>query len=282
MMDGVRVPKTYHEMFQFNLAVMGTAHHQWMNEILQSFDAIVTNVANSYRLQEECDIVSLRLAKHAQNNIQLKQYKAVMLASLRSLVPKGWDSKHEESWVWFWENTERMLQTLMGKPIGMQSELQAFAERIDDVLRMQLRKRIYATFFAIAPAGQDFFKQSTTRLHFIADRILEMTVNIFQDPDKMAEEISALGLRHVGYAVPTDLFGAFVSACITVIRELSGNNEALACGNHSKTHECRMNFRIFLKTCLVIMRPWSVPSAGPWDSSPACLSVQSPRDPPWS
>jgi hypothetical protein len=30
---------------------------------LKSFDAIVTNVANSYRLQEECDVISLRMAK---------------------------------------------------------------------------------------------------------------------------------------------------------------------------------------------------------------------------
>ena len=32
-------------------------------EVLKSFDAIVTNVANSYRLQEECDVISLRMAK---------------------------------------------------------------------------------------------------------------------------------------------------------------------------------------------------------------------------
>lgn len=32
-------------------------------EVLKSFDAIVKNVANSYRLQEECDVISLRMAK---------------------------------------------------------------------------------------------------------------------------------------------------------------------------------------------------------------------------
>ena len=32
-------------------------------EVLACFDNIVTNVANSARLQEECDILALRLAK---------------------------------------------------------------------------------------------------------------------------------------------------------------------------------------------------------------------------
>ena len=47
----------------------------------------------------------------------------------------------------------------------------------------------------MAPAGQDYFKQSTTRLYFIADKVIEMTVGIFKEPRSMVEDISALGLR---------------------------------------------------------------------------------------
>merc|ERR550539_257686 len=95
------VPTTYNEMFMFNAAVMGFASSTWMNEVLASFDTIVTNVSNSYRLQEECDVLSLRIAKY-KGAINLAEYKAVMLASLRSLVPKDWNSDHEESWSWLW------------------------------------------------------------------------------------------------------------------------------------------------------------------------------------
>ena len=35
-----------------------------MNLVLEQFDNIVTNVANSYRLQEECDVLSLVLSQH--------------------------------------------------------------------------------------------------------------------------------------------------------------------------------------------------------------------------
>merc|ERR1719234_128352 len=75
------VPKTYQDMFMFNAAVMGFGGHTWMNEVLASFDTIVSNVSNSYRLQEECDVLSLRMAKY-KGVMNLPEYKAVMLASL--------------------------------------------------------------------------------------------------------------------------------------------------------------------------------------------------------
>ena len=53
-MQANEVPTTYNEMFKFNLAVMGFGTNSWMNEVLDCFDNIVTNVANSARLQEEC------------------------------------------------------------------------------------------------------------------------------------------------------------------------------------------------------------------------------------
>ena len=46
-------------------------------------------------------------------------------------------------------------------------------------------------FFQIAPAGQDHFKQSTTRLYFIADKIIEMTMEMYQQPRAMVEAASA-------------------------------------------------------------------------------------------
>merc|ERR1719210_1342902 len=116
------VPTTYNEMFMFNAAVMGFGDKAWMNEVLISFDAIVRNVSNSGRLQEECDVLSLRISKY-KGSINLPEYKAVMLASLRSLVPKDWNSAHEVAWSWLWENVERMIKSLMGKPAQQEKAL---------------------------------------------------------------------------------------------------------------------------------------------------------------
>ncbi|CAE7940541.1 ANK1, partial [Symbiodinium sp. KB8] len=82
---------------------------KWMRLVLTHWDAMATNVANTYRLQEECDVCSLVLAKY-KGTINLYEFKAVMLSSLRSVLPAEWDMDHEVAWNWLWDNVERMLK----------------------------------------------------------------------------------------------------------------------------------------------------------------------------
>eukprot|EP00429_Kryptoperidinium_foliaceum_P017564 CAMPEP_0176041224 /NCGR_PEP_ID=MMETSP0120_2-20121206/20446_1 /TAXON_ID=160619 /ORGANISM="Kryptoperidinium foliaceum, Strain CCMP 1326" /LENGTH=529 /DNA_ID=CAMNT_0017374625 /DNA_START=30 /DNA_END=1616 /DNA_ORIENTATION=- len=218
------VPKTYNDMFNFNAAVMGFGSRTWMQEVLTSFDNIVTHASNAARLQEECDILSLKIAK-CKGSIVLSEYKAVMLASLRSLV-KDWGSLHEVSWSWLWENVERLLKSMMGKLAKQEVALNAFLNSLDEAAKMTIRNEVYAKFFAMAPAGQDFFKQSTTRLHFLADKWMVMTLDMYREPKRMVDELSGLGLRHVAYSVPADLFGPFVSAAVQTVRMLASDDFA--------------------------------------------------------
>ena len=55
------VPNSFNDMFLFNAAVMGLSNNDWMNLILDQLDAIALNVANPYRLQEECHLLSILL-----------------------------------------------------------------------------------------------------------------------------------------------------------------------------------------------------------------------------
>eukprot|EP00931_Biecheleriopsis_adriatica_P123584 TRINITY_DN9863_c1_g1_i1.p1 TRINITY_DN9863_c1_g1~~TRINITY_DN9863_c1_g1_i1.p1 ORF type:complete len:1235 (+),score=276.02 TRINITY_DN9863_c1_g1_i1:91-3705(+) len=224
LMQGV--PTTFDEMFRFNAAVMGLSNNAWMYEILDSFDAIVRNIANSYRLQEECDVLALRMAKlKSKTPPKLAEYKAVMLASLRSLVPKDWDTNHEAAWNWLWENVERMLEKELGKPAGRERYLGRFLGSLEEDTKQVIRQEVYKKFFVLAPAGQDYFKQSTTRLYFIADKILEMILDMYKEPRRMVDDVSALGLRHVGYGIPTEFFSPFVTGCIEVVRELTSDEK---------------------------------------------------------
>jgi len=256
----MKVPTTFSEMFAFNSAVMGFAGNAWMGEVLLSFDAIVTNVSNSYRLQEECDVLVLRMAK-LKGTVVLSQFKAVMLASLRSLVPKDWNGDHEVAWNWLWENVERMLLAQMGKPQRMVVDLKNFLVNLDEATQNELRKNIYATFFLMAPAGQDMFKQSTTRLYWIADKILEMTLDMFEEPKRMCDDISALGLRHVGYAPPIELFGPFVSACLKVVRMMTGNEPLEAAIGWSLGLISRMLVRTIMEGSTIVMKAINANSA---------------------
>lgn len=225
---GAEVPTTYNEMFKFNAAVMGIGRHLWLNEVLACFHNIVVNVSNPARLQEECEILVLRISRVVEGKVtNFADYKSCMLASLRALLPKDWSTDHEVAWSWLWQNVETLLARNMGNPLRWEKALARFYNSLDDDAAFEMRKDIYARFFAQAPAGQDFFKQSNTYLHFIAERNMAMTIDLYRDPVNIADDISALGLRHVGYGIPTELFGPFVNACVEAIMSICDDMDAV-------------------------------------------------------
>lgn len=249
----LKVPTTFDEMFLFNAAVMGYANSTWMKFILEYFDPIVSNVANSYRLQEECDVLSLNLAK-CKGEINLPEFKAVMLASLRSLVPKEWNSQHEVAWNWLWENVERLLRQQLGRPRAHQKALEKFIGSLQQEQLTTYCRDQYKRFFQLAPSGQDFFKQSTTRLYFIAEKIVEMTVEMYRTPKKMVEELSGLGLRHVGYGVPTELFSPYVTSAVEVIRGMTAEDTTESAFAWSLTLIAKIMVRTLVEGSTVVMQ----------------------------
>merc|ERR1712187_218602 len=168
-----------------------------------------------------CDILVCRIAKVSTGKVNLAEYKSCMLASLRSLLPKDWTTAHEVAWSWLWENVEKLILKNMGLPPVWEKAYAKLLDSIDEATGFQLRKDIYLKFFALAPAGQDYFKQSNTYLHLVATKVLVMVIDIYRDPVRMVDDISALGLRHVGYAIPTEYMPPFASACVEVVQGLT-------------------------------------------------------------
>merc|ERR1719504_42611 len=122
-----------------------------MNDVIACFDGMVTNVQNAQRLREECDVLCLRIAKSHRGNLNLSEYKSCMLASLRSLLPKDWDSSHEVAWVWLWENVERLVLRIHGQPPLWEKALHKILSSLDEDQKFEIRKDIYARFFTSAP-----------------------------------------------------------------------------------------------------------------------------------
>mmetsp|Transcript_82208 Transcript_82208/g.148339 ORF Transcript_82208/g.148339 Transcript_82208/m.148339 type:complete len:1174 (-) Transcript_82208:157-3678(-) len=265
----MNVPTTFSEMFMFNGAVMGFGNSVWMQEVLESFDDMATNVQNSYRLQEECDTLGLRLAKY-RGTVNLSEFKSVMLASLRSLVPKDWNSAHEVAWTWLWENIERMLTALTGKPQVQEKALESFIMSLSEDSRNYLRRQVFKSFFALAPAGQDYFKQSTTRLYWITDQVVAMTLEIYKDPRKMVEELSALGLRHVGYGIPTEFFAPLVSGYVEVVRTLTTDENAEDGFRWSLSLISRILVRTINEGSTIVMKAINTNSARQLEMAVAC------------
>lgn len=214
------VPTTFEEMFLFNASVMGFGRKRWMEDVLGSFDSIVKSVYDSKRLQDECNVLAILLSTY-KGQIKLNEFCSVMMASLRSLLPKNWGSQHEMAWSWLWTNVQQMLKGALGQPAKQEKSLRHFYLGLDEDTKFKFRMDIYNTFFEKCAQGQEYFKQSSTRLHFIVDRITELTLGIYTTPKKVIDEISALGLRHVGYGIPVDLFGPFVTSCIEVLAQVT-------------------------------------------------------------
>lgn len=222
------LPNTFRDMFRMSSAVMGLVDRDWMDEVLASFDTIVTNVTSSERLKEEADVLALKIANVApDSSIDLGEFKACMLAALRSLLPKIWTTDHEVAWSWMWDNVAKMLEKQQGKPQQYQKALARLDDVLDEAQWLDVKRGIFVRFFALAPVGQDYFKQSNARLQFIAGMVFQMTHEVFKAPRRSVIDISALGLRHVGYGIPIELFAPFVTSCIEVLAQFCSDDDVL-------------------------------------------------------
>eukprot|EP00927_Polykrikos_kofoidii_P027811 TRINITY_DN2435_c0_g1_i1.p1 TRINITY_DN2435_c0_g1~~TRINITY_DN2435_c0_g1_i1.p1 ORF type:complete len:1552 (-),score=284.27 TRINITY_DN2435_c0_g1_i1:2242-6897(-) len=259
---GQTVPTTFPEMFRFSATMMGFGEIPWMNEVLSRFDVIVNNISDATRLKEECDILVLRFAKvHSTGRVHLSEFKSCMLAALRSLLPKSWDTSHEVAWGWLWDQVERLMVGNLGKPRLWEKSLDNYTSCFDDMQLYELRRQIFERFFARQPNGGDFFKQSDTRLHFIMDRVIGLVSAIVKDPWTKCDEISAMGLRHVGYGVTTDLFGPFVTSAIEVVGEFTQDEELLHAFRWSLALISNMMVRTVREGSTIVMKSITTNSA---------------------
>lgn len=254
--SGTVLPTSFDEMFTINASVSGVKSKDvvWMMEVLETLDNWVMHSHDFDRFQEECDVMTIRLSKYPQGSLNLKQFRGCLLAALRSLLPKEWSSNHEDAWTWLWESIATVLTDNMDKPREYQKHWNRSSEGMDELARYRIRADIFTRFFELCPEGQDFFKQSNTRLHFIAEQVLVMCLEIFESPKQMVSDISALGLRHVGFGIPTNLFDPFCDACVDVIGRSADSPDVVLAFSWSLRLIARILVRTILEGSTVVMK----------------------------
>merc|ERR1719440_2148940 len=115
----------------------------------------------------------------------------------------------------------------MGKTTRWEKALIAFIEGIDEATGYQLRQDIYARFFATTPAGEAYFKQNVTYLHLLLTKVLGLCTMMYKDPVYCVDDISGIGLRHVGYGIPTELLRPYVVCLCDVVKDLGVDEVSL-------------------------------------------------------
>eukprot|EP00929_Paragymnodinium_shiwhaense_P113813 TRINITY_DN820_c3_g1_i6.p1 TRINITY_DN820_c3_g1~~TRINITY_DN820_c3_g1_i6.p1 ORF type:complete len:1139 (-),score=291.44 TRINITY_DN820_c3_g1_i6:390-3713(-) len=254
------IPTSFREMFLFNAAVMGFGQSLWMNEILDLLDNVVSNFRSAMRLQEECYVMTIRINKVASGKVNLPEFKSCMLASLRSLLPKEWTTQHEVAWSWCWERIEQTILENLGKPPRWEKALGDLYASIDEATGFQIRQDCYYRFFEISAEGESFFKQNMAYLHLIVTKILAYTMQIFNEPVVACDEISALGLRHVGYAIPIELLMPFKDICVGVVKDVGADEVSLKAFNFALTLVVTMQGRVIAEGSTVVMKAVNINS----------------------
>eukprot|EP00929_Paragymnodinium_shiwhaense_P061748 TRINITY_DN30868_c0_g1_i1.p1 TRINITY_DN30868_c0_g1~~TRINITY_DN30868_c0_g1_i1.p1 ORF type:complete len:1153 (-),score=238.74 TRINITY_DN30868_c0_g1_i1:144-3602(-) len=248
------IPTTFNEMFMFNAAVMGFGKNLWMSEVLAVFDNLVSNFAAVGRVQEECHTLTVRIAKVASGRVNLAEFKSCMLASLRSLLPKDWTSNHEVAWSWCWDKIESLLLENMGKTNAWERALQQFFETVDESTGYQMRQDFYANFFSASPAGEAYFKQNVTYLHLLVTKVLGLCMSMYKEPVQTVDELSGIGLRHVGYGIPTEIFQPYMTVMCEVIRNTGCSEQSFTAFRWSMNLVTQMMTRTILEGATIVMK----------------------------
>ncbi|CAJ1347194.1 unnamed protein product, partial [Effrenium voratum] len=172
------VVRSFPKMCAFSNEVMGQTTEVWMEELLAVFGVLVERIGNPAHLQEECDLLAISMVSKSKD-IQFDRFKPVMLAALRSLLPKSWSTTHETAWEWLWATIARNLSESAMKVRAHKPYSSMLYSKLTDEQMEHFRSSIYPEFFAKSTASQDLFKQSQTRLRYIADRVLQSAYDMF-------------------------------------------------------------------------------------------------------
>merc|ERR1719437_274897 len=109
------MPETFNEMVKLNAAMTG-ANVTYINIVLDEFGNIVRDVCKNGELQEQTDILAMRIAKDVTDAFKTSEFKVCMLASMRSFIPAIWDTRNEQAWLWLWESIDVQLKESLQQP----------------------------------------------------------------------------------------------------------------------------------------------------------------------
>lgn len=111
------VPHTFLEMASFNAGVMlgpDAPQMKMLQPICTAMPKLVAAAGDKAALKRECATLSASLVEFGVTTDHVASFRGVMLASLRSLLPRHWDPQHEVAWNWFWTNACKNVCGLMG------------------------------------------------------------------------------------------------------------------------------------------------------------------------
>eukprot|EP00929_Paragymnodinium_shiwhaense_P097823 TRINITY_DN5941_c0_g4_i1.p1 TRINITY_DN5941_c0_g4~~TRINITY_DN5941_c0_g4_i1.p1 ORF type:complete len:680 (-),score=136.68 TRINITY_DN5941_c0_g4_i1:277-2316(-) len=109
-------------------------------------------------------------------------------------------------------------------------------------------------------------------LHLIITKVLAYCMQMYTDPVTACDEISALGLRHVGYAIPIELLLPFSDIIVNVIRDVGADDLQLKAFSFSLMLVANMMGRVIAEGSTIVMKAVNVNSPDLLKKAVACAA----------
>mmetsp|Transcript_96384 Transcript_96384/g.171323 ORF Transcript_96384/g.171323 Transcript_96384/m.171323 type:complete len:571 (+) Transcript_96384:19-1731(+) len=214
-----QVSMDFDSLAKMNAGIIG-ANMSWFSLVLKNFEQLLAGAvnANAPSLESACDVLALQLSKEANGNIALKEFQTCLLASTRALLPEVWDAQHESAWISCWNCIAEQLQQTLPLPARYEKAVAKLVGGLSDEQMKRIGAQSFVRLFQEHPRAENYFKQSNARLAFIVEKGLEMSVKIFQDPVRMVDEVTSLGLRHIMFQASAKFFQPFVTAVMAEVQ----------------------------------------------------------------
>jgi len=191
------IPQTFTEMVRLN-AAMTSANLQYVNIMLDEFGNLVRDTVRLGELQEQTDILAMRIAKDVKGVIKTSEFKVCMLAAMRSLIPKRWDTQHEKAWCWLWDSIDTQLKLALPLPAKYEVPVARWVQDENDYTSLaNIGLKVWFRMFVKEPSVENVFKQSNERLKWIAVQAMQFSAQIYGNPTEMNSQMQALGLKHI-------------------------------------------------------------------------------------
>jgi hemoglobin-like flavoprotein len=212
------IPETFTEMVRLNAAMTG-ANLGFVNIMLDEFNNLVLDTCRLGQLQEQTDILAMRIAKDTKGQVKTSEFKVCMLAAMRSLIPQRWDTQHEKAWAWLWDSIDTQLKLSMPLPNKYEVPVQNYVAAMSEAELGDIGLKVWYRMFAKEPKVEDVFKQSNERLKWIAVQAMLYSAKIYGNPTEMNAQMQALSLKHIMFKVNPAYFALFVECIDEEIKE---------------------------------------------------------------
>lgn len=210
----------FNELAKMNAGILG-ADMQCFSLVLASFEQLIAAACNADEgaLEASCDVLSLQLNRtQAKGAANLKQFQTCMLSSARALLPEAWDAQHEGAWIKTWECIAAQLEKTLVLPPRYETPVRKFVTGMAEKDKHQIGLKAFERLFKEHPKSENFFKQNNARLASFVVKSLDMSVLLFHEPQRMVDEITQLGLRHIMFQASTRFVQPFVSSIVAEVQ----------------------------------------------------------------